>query len=105
MLAGKLVLSQGGAVDLDARHIHSAAGLQTYVVGPPRPLAAIKDTNWVADRKPIAAQVPAHAIEGLLQTADGGLLEGLVTNLFVIRAALRAVATAAFDAMRGCMPS
>lgn len=63
---------------------------QAYVVGPPRPLAAIKDTNWVVSRKPIAAQVPQHAVEGLLQTDEGCLLEGLVTNLFVIRAFLPA---------------
>ena len=63
--------------------------LQAYVVGPPRPLAAIKDTNWVVDRKPLAAALPAGAAEGLLQAADGSLLEGLVTNLFIICALQR----------------
>lgn len=58
--------------------------MQAYVVGPPRTLAAIKDTNWVLDRKPLSDQLPQDAIEGLLQTADGCLLEGLVTNLYVL---------------------
>jgi hypothetical protein len=65
--------------------------VQAYVVGLARTLAAIKDTDWVLDRKPLSAQLPKDAIEGLLQTADGCLLEGLVTNLFVLCVLLTAI--------------
>jgi hypothetical protein len=60
--------------------------LQAHVVGPGRSLAAVKDTNWVLDRKPLAARLPPGSADGLLHTAQGCLLEGLVTNLFVLRA-------------------
>jgi hypothetical protein len=60
--------------------------LQARVVGPGRSLAAVKDTSWVLDRKPLAARLPAGSADGLLQTVQGCLLEGLVTNLFVLRA-------------------
>ena len=54
------------------------------VVGPPRTAAGIKDCAWATTRQPYEAQVPPTACEGLLCSADGGLTEGLVTNLFVV---------------------
>ena len=59
--------------------------MQVVVVGPPRSQADVKDTNWVTQRKPLAQKVPEDAAEGLLQDDRGCLLEGLVTNLFVVR--------------------
>lgn len=58
------------------------------MVGPPRSQADVKDTTWVTARKPLARKVPEDAAEGLLQDGAGCLLEGLVTNLFVVRAML-----------------
>jgi branched-subunit amino acid aminotransferase/4-amino-4-deoxychorismate lyase len=60
--------------------------MQAVVVGPPRNQADFKDTNWVRVRKPLAQKVPEDAAEGLLQDERGRLLEGLVTNFFVINA-------------------
>lgn len=62
--------------------------VQVVVVGPPRPQADVKDTNWVTVRKPLAEKVPEDAAEGLLQDERGCLLEGLVTNLLIVRALL-----------------
>ena len=56
--------------------------IKAFVVGPQRSLASIKDTNWVVDRQPLMQDLPEGSAEGLLQTSEGGLLEGLVTNLF-----------------------
>lgn len=56
------------------------------VVGPPRVQADVKDTNWVTLRRPLAQKVPEDAVEGLLQDDRGCLLEGLVTNLLIVRA-------------------
>jgi hypothetical protein len=69
-------------------HASARAGIQGFVVGPQRSLASIKDTNWVLDRQPLASRLPDGSADGLLQTDTGSLLEGLVTNLFVIRAVL-----------------
>jgi len=33
---------------------------------------------------PLEARLPSEAAEGLLATPDGRLLEGLITNLFVV---------------------
>lgn len=57
------------------------------VVGPPRPRANVKDCAWATARAPLEQHVrAAAACEGLLCGADGGLTEGLVTNLFVVDA-------------------
>lgn len=62
--------------------------MQAVVVGPGRFQPGIKDTNWVTNRQSMAAKVPSGASEGLLQDTEGCLLEGLVTNFFVVRACL-----------------
>lgn len=59
--------------------------MQAVVVGPPRVQADVKDTNWVTLRRPLAEKVPDDAAEGLLQDDRGRLLEGLVTNLLLVR--------------------
>jgi hypothetical protein len=63
--------------------------MQTVVVGPGRFQPGIKDTNWVTNRKHLAAKMPPDALEGLLQDKEGCLLEGLVTNFFVVSASRR----------------
>ena len=54
------------------------------VVGPPRPRPDAKDSAWVATRAPLEARLPACAADGLLADGRGRLLEGLVTNVFVV---------------------
>lgn len=54
------------------------------IIAPPRTNASIKDCQWVNKRRPYEALLPQGACEGLLCNAQGGLTEGLVTNLFVI---------------------
>ena len=63
------------------------AAVRVQVGGPPRSDAVIKDTNWVVDRKPLAARLPPDCAEAILHSESGCLLEGLVTNLFIVRAA------------------
>lgn len=46
----------------------------------------LQDSGWVAERQPLEQQRPAGAAEVLLCTPDGRLLEGLVTNLFIVAA-------------------
>jgi len=60
------------------------------VVGPPRTNPSIKDSAWAAARAGLEAALPPGAADGILTSAcDGGgggaLLEGLVTNLFVVQ--------------------
>ncbi|KAK9819610.1 hypothetical protein WJX72_000279 [[Myrmecia] bisecta] len=63
------------------------AAVSVAVVGPPRHLPEAKDSHWVQDRRPLEERLPVGAAEGLLATLDGKLLEGLVTNLFVVTGA------------------
>lgn len=58
------------------------------VVGPPRLLPAAKDSAWVQGRRALEARLPPGAADGLLQSELGGLLEGMITNLFVIKEAI-----------------
>ncbi|KAK9839976.1 hypothetical protein WJX74_001372 [Apatococcus lobatus] len=60
------------------------ASVEVCVVGPPRSLPAAKDSRWPADRAHLQARMPPGAAEGILSTADGRLLEGFITNLFII---------------------
>jgi branched-subunit amino acid aminotransferase/4-amino-4-deoxychorismate lyase len=53
-------------------------------VGGRRAIAGAKYTEWVAERAPLEALRPAGAADALLAAPDGRLLEGLVTNLFVV---------------------
>lgn len=63
-----------------------------FVVGPPRPRPEIKDIAWIRDRRELeslaasaAGDVPdAVCCDALLSMEDGRLLEGTITNLFVI---------------------
>jgi hypothetical protein len=54
------------------------------VLGPPRDVPIGKDSGWVAQRQSLEALRPPGAAEVLLATQQGALLEGLVTNLFVL---------------------
>lgn len=58
--------------------------LQVAVLGRARTLAAAKCTSWAAERAPLEAQKTAGITEVLLADSRGGLLEGLLTNLFVV---------------------
>jgi branched-subunit amino acid aminotransferase/4-amino-4-deoxychorismate lyase len=55
------------------------------VLGPPRTTPRAKASTWVAQRAPLEAARPADCGETVLSCADSGaLLEGLVSNLFVV---------------------
>lgn len=55
------------------------------VVGGPRRAPDAKDSAWIAARAPLEAALPAAgATEGMLADGAGRLLEGLVTNVFVV---------------------
>jgi len=59
-------------------------GGTAYIVGPPRKNPTVKDTTWVADRRYLEKMAPPDAMDVLLCTKDGNVLEGLITNLFVV---------------------
>ena len=72
---------------------HSARPAKALVVGPGRRLPLAKDSRWVLDRAPLEQALVAAGegpTEGLLCSSSGCLLEGLVTNLFVVAGAPRA---------------
>jgi hypothetical protein len=48
------------------------------------PARSPQDSAWVAERAPFERLMPPDAAEVVLCTANGELLEGLVTNLFVV---------------------
>lgn len=54
------------------------------VLGSPREVPIGKDSGWVAQRQTLEALRPPGAAEALLATQHGALLEGLVTNLFIV---------------------
>ena len=58
--------------------------VQVYVMGPPRELAEVKNTEWPKQRQHWESQLPPDASEGLLWRSDGSILEGFVTNVFVV---------------------
>lgn len=51
---------------------------------PRLPARLAQDSGWVAERQPLERQKPGGTADVLLCTQDGRLLEGLVTNLFVV---------------------
>lgn len=55
------------------------------ILGGPRAIPIGKDTGWVAQRQSLEALRPEGAVDVLLCTSGGQLLEGLVTNVFVVR--------------------
>jgi len=72
------------AVAPDLRRLHSQESTFATVLGPPREVPIGKDSGWVAQRQTLEALRPPGAAEILLATQQGALLEGLVTNLFII---------------------
>lgn len=61
------------------------ASVAAAVLGPPRTTPRAKASTWVAQRAPLEAARPADCGETVLSCADSGaLLEGLVSNLFVV---------------------
>ena len=61
------------------------AAVAAAVQGPPRTLARAKASCWVAQRAPLEAARPADCAETVLSCpSTGALLEGLVSNLFVV---------------------
>ncbi|KAI8108975.1 hypothetical protein M9435_005392 [Picochlorum sp. BPE23] len=59
-------------------------GGTAYILGPPRKNPMMKDTTWVADRRYLEEMAPTDAIDVLLCTEEGNVLEGLITNLFIV---------------------
>jgi len=55
------------------------------ILGGPRAVPIGKDTGWVAERKHLEGLRYDGVSEILLCTVDGRPLEGLVTNIFVVR--------------------
>jgi hypothetical protein len=60
------------------------AAPQVVARGSPRPWARAKHCEWVLQRRALEAFRPADAAEVILLDGDGGLLEGLVSNFFVV---------------------
>lgn len=54
------------------------------ILGGPRSVPIGKDSSWVKDRHHLESLKPEGAVEVLLSSKDGRLLEGLVTNIFVV---------------------
>lgn len=71
-----------------ARHPRREACL----LGAPRAVPVAKDSSWILARRGLEAQRPGDA-EVLLSNADGGILEGLTTNFFVVERGAAAVLT------------
>jgi branched-subunit amino acid aminotransferase/4-amino-4-deoxychorismate lyase len=67
----------------DASHAVRHGGT-AYILGPPRKNPMMKDTTWVADRRYLEEMAPTDAIDVLLCTEEGNVLEGLITNLFIV---------------------
>lgn len=55
------------------------------ILGPPRQVPIGKDSAWVKQRHYLEKMRPESNTEIVLCTQDGRLLEGLVTNLYVIQ--------------------
>ncbi len=63
-----------------------------YVVGPPRPRPDIKDISWIRERRDLESRAASAAgrfpdaicCDALLSTENGLLLEGMITNIFVV---------------------
>ena len=85
-----VLLSPGRTSLLDVRALASPCALLTdgptwaAVLGGPREVPVGKDTAWVAQRRRLEDARPEGSGEVLLCTREGALLEGLVTNLFVV---------------------
>lgn len=59
--------------------------MQVLVAGDPRPAARAKHCSWVVDRQPLEQlKQQAGADEVVLSDSSGGLLEGLVSNFYVV---------------------
>ncbi|KAI3435918.1 hypothetical protein D9Q98_001976 [Chlorella vulgaris] len=75
---------------LDVRvHVHpyssSTQAGSAVILGGPRSVPIGKDTGWVTERQMLEQQ-RGDAVEVLLCSEEGGVLEGLVTNFFVVAA-------------------
>jgi hypothetical protein len=57
---------------------------RAVILAPPRSVGEGKDSRWVLDRRRWEVMKPTDAVEVLLCTKEGKLLEGLVTNLYVV---------------------
>ncbi len=68
----------------DHHQLHSNKNHFAVVLGAPRDVPIGKDSGWVTQRQSLEATRPHGAAEILLANQQGGLLEGLVTNLYII---------------------
>jgi hypothetical protein len=55
-----------------------------YILGPPREHAQVKDIAWISEREYLEKLAPSDAVDVLLVTSSGKLMEGLLTNVFVV---------------------
>lgn len=55
-----------------------------YILGPPRSNPDVKDILWMMEREYLERLAPVDATEVLLCSQSGDVLEGLVTNVFVV---------------------
>lgn len=67
-----------------AKPMASQKGVEVRVVGLPRKQPTIKHSQWVVDRQALKQHLAPTTAEGLLCTDDGYLLEGMITNFFVV---------------------
>lgn len=63
---------------------HSTIQTKVIARGDPRPWALSKHCSWVVQRRQLEAGKPEGFAEVVLMDGQGGLLEGLVTNFYVV---------------------
>lgn len=89
MLVVALVPPQHGESGSFEVHAHVAPApaphprREACILGAPRAVPIAKDSAWIEARRGLEAQRPGDA-EVLLSTSDGGVIEGLTTNFFVV---------------------
>ena len=94
--AGAVLLA---GVHVVARPAQAACPVSVGVLGPPRPSPRAKHSAWISDRAWLEAARPPSCAEVILSSCCGSLLlEGLVTNLFVVVATAHADPEAATPA-------
>ncbi|CAD7702529.1 unnamed protein product, partial [Ostreobium quekettii] len=65
--------------------VEASHPVEVSVLGRPRTIPLAKFSQWATDRQCIEAKKAKSDGEALLCTQDGNLLEGLLTNFFVVQ--------------------
>ncbi|DBA72941.1 hypothetical protein WJX79_007558 [Trebouxia sp. C0005] len=59
--------------------------IEVACMAPPRQLPDVKHSDWALTRQQYTDVLPATAAEGLLCSCGGELLEGFISNLFIVQ--------------------